>query len=442
MKRIQRRILAAMVILSGSLVYATSAMASPPPTVCASGCAFTSIQAAITAAIPGNVITVGPGSYVEDLVVNKALTIDGSGASTILYPAESGPLCTVPSYASICPGGTNMVLIQASNVTIENMRLEGNNPNLTSGVTVGGADIDARNGIIEDYHTGVFNNTTVENVQISDVYHRGIYMSSGGANFNVTGNSVSNVQGDASSIAMFNFGGSGVFADNRVTLASDAISANWSTGTSFVDNVISESGSGVHTDNSGEFGSVDLIQGNEVSRCTIDGYGLFVFAQYGAVSVLNNSVVGCSVGLAVFGSQVSGATSTFAGNNVIGKHAVASLPNSTYGAFVVTDRLGYGTGDVNAVFTHNRFSGFATGLYVSQSPIFGGPGGNQANVTAHSNSIIDNVVGVNGDTSTVVNAKSNWWGCPQGPNTSGGCDSAIGTTAFDPWLTHAPGVGG
>ena len=431
-----------MVIMSGSLVYATSAVASPPPTVCASGCASTSIQAAINAASPGDVITVGPGSYVEDLVVNKALTIDGSGASTILYPAESGPLCASGD-GSICPGGTNMVLIQSSNVTIENMRLEGNNPNLTSGVTVGGADIDARNGIIEDYTTGTpYNNTTVENVQVSDVYHRGIYMSSGGTNFNVTGDSVSNVQGSPSSIAMFNFGGSGVFADNHVTMANDAISANWSTGTSFVDNVISESGSGVHTDNSGEFGSADLIQGNEVSSCTIDGYGLWVFAQYGAVSVLDNSVVGCSVGLAVFGSQSPGATTTFAGNNVIGEHAVTSDPTGTYGAFVVTSLVGYGTGDVNAVFTHNRFSSFATGLYVSQNwTAFGDPGGNQANVTAHLNSIFDNGVGVNGDSGTVVSAESNWWGCSQGPNTSGGCDSAVGTTTFDPWLTH-PGLGG
>ena len=229
-----------------------------------------------------------------------------------------------------------------------------------------------------------------------------------------------------------------------MTLANDAISANWSTGTSFVDNVISKSASGVHTDNSGWNGSsTDLIQGNEVSSCTIDGYGLFVFAQYGAVSVLDNSVVGCSVGLAVFGGYTQGATTTFAGNNVIGGHAATTDPTSTYGAFVVTDLPGYGTGNVTAVFTHNRFSGFATGLYVSQTWTAPGdsPGG-QANVTAHFNSIIDNGVGVNGDTSTVVNAKSNWWGCSQGPNTSGGCDSAVGTTTFTPWLTHAPGLGG
>jgi nitrous oxidase accessory protein NosD len=433
-----------MVIASGSFVFASSAMATTPPTVCGTGCAFTSIQDAINAAAAGDVITVGPGSYMEDLVVNKPVTIDGSGSSTVLYPAVSGPLCSSGG-GSICAGGTNMILVQSSDVTVENMRLEGDNPSLTSGVVVGGADIDARNGIIEDWTTYTpYNNTTVTNVTVSDVYLRGIYASSGGANFDIAGNTVDNVQGSPSSIAIFNFSGSGVIADNHVSRANDAISANWSTGTSFLDNVVAGSASGVHTDNSGWNGvSTDLIQGNAISACMTDGYGIFVFAQYNSVAVHDNSVGGCYMGLAVFGSQVPGATTTFSGNNVHGGQATTTDPTGTYGGFVVTDLLGYGAADVNAVFSHNKISGFTTGLFVSETTTFYGDAvGGHATVTAHQNSIVDNLTGAKGDVGTTLTADANYWGCRQGPNTPGKCDSAVGTTSYVPWLTHAPGLGG
>ena len=382
-----------------------------------------------------------PGSYVENLVVNKALTIDGSGNSTVLYPAVSGPTCLSGS-GSLCAGSSSMILVQSSNVTIKNMRLEGDNPHLTSGVVVGGADIDARNGIIEDFNAGVFNNTTVTHVSVSDIYLRAIYMSSGGSGFNVSDNRVDNVQGSPSSIAIFNFGGSGVFSDNEVTRANDAISANWSTGTSFLNNEIARSGSGIHTDNSGSNGvSTDVIRGNEVRNCATDGYGIFVFAQYGAVTVDQNSVQGCYIGLGVFGSQVANATTTMTNNQVRGEHATTTDPSGTYGVFVVTDLLGYGAANVNAVLTGNYVAGFTTGLFVSQTTSFYGDAiGGQATVVAHQNSFVRNSTGANGQTGTVVTADENWWGCRQGPNSSGRCDSAIGTVTYTPWLTRGGGV--
>src|SRR5205085_503080 len=110
---------------------------------------------------------------------------------------------------------------------------------------------------------------------------------------------------DPSSVAMFNFGGSGVMADNKVTNANDAISSNWSTGTQYVGNDVSKSGSGVHTDNNGGFGGVaDLLKGNRVKDCKTDGYGVWVFAPYVSATVDSNRVDGCYVGLAAFGSEV------------------------------------------------------------------------------------------------------------------------------------------
>jgi hypothetical protein len=433
MRRTMRAMMAGAVV-AGCMALAGSAWASMK-TVCASGCAFTSIQAAINAASPGATITIGPGAYYENVVVTKSVALRGSGLETVIYPATSMPECEP---GSLCGGSaSNIFLVQADNVTIASMRLQGDNPNLTSGVVRGGEDIDARNGIITNHALGTFNNLTVAKVTIVGVFLRGIYASSGGT-FNFNHDTIENVQGNEASIAMFNFEGSGVMANNKVTSANDAISSNWSKGTQFLNNVIIKSGSGVHTDNNGgSGGSADLIQGNKVRECKTDGYGIFVFAPYVSATVEGNRVKACAVGLAVFGGAVPGQGPTFTGNYVSSKEA--STTGSTYGAYLTTDQLGFEFGDVTATLSGNTLAHAGTGLFVTQtSPSPGQPAGGQATVTASgSNSFVYDGVGANGDTGTIVEAQNDWWGCAQGPN-MGHCTSAIGTVTFTPWLTEKP----
>src|SRR5262245_54867316 len=107
-----------------------------------------------------------------------------------------------------------MILVQASDVTISGLTLDGDNPGLTSGVVRGGADLDARNGIITNHQIGTFNNLTVHHTTVKNIYLRGMYASSGGS-FNFHDNTVQNVRGENASIAMFNFGGAGVFVNNN-----------------------------------------------------------------------------------------------------------------------------------------------------------------------------------------------------------------------------------
>jgi hypothetical protein len=213
---------------------------------------------------------------------------------------------------------------------------------------------------------------------------------------------------------MFNYGASGSMVDNKVTNANDAIEANWSTGTQFLDNDVSKSGSGVHTDNNGgDGGSADLIRGNTVHDCKTDGYGIWVFAPYVSATADSNTVKGRYVGLAAYGSHVSGQGPTFSNNVVKGDGAKTTDPTGTYGAYVSTEIIGYGYGDVNAFFTGNSFEHFGTGLFVTQTGALvreDDPPSGQATVTAHNNSFHDNGTGANGDTGTSVNAESNWWG--------------------------------
>jgi hypothetical protein len=434
-----RRTMRAM--MASAAVAAFMATAGPAwsmtKTVCSSGCAFTSIQAAINAAAPGATITIGPGNYYENIVVSKSVTLRGSGLETVIYPATSAPVC---SPGSLCGGAaSNIILVQADNVTIASLRLQGDNPNLTSGVVRGGEDIDARNGIITNHALGTFNNLTVTKVKIVGVYLRGIYASSGGT-FNFNHDTVENVQGEEASIAMFDFEGAGTMAYNKVTSANDAISANWSKGTQFLNNVIAKSGSGVHTDNNGgSGGAADLIKGNRVRECKTDGYGIFVFVPYVSATVEANKITGCAVGLAAFGGAVSGQGPTFAGNYVNSKEASTTDPAGTYGAYLTTDQLGFGYGDVTATLSANKFVHSGTGLFVTQtSPSPEQPAGGQATVTASPNdSFLYDTVGANGGTGTSVNAQNDWWGCATGPNTAH-CSTAVGTVAFTPWLTEKP----
>ena len=60
-------------------------------------------------------------------------------------------------------------------------------------------------------------------------------------------------------------------------------------------------------------------------------------------TVEGNVVNSCAVGLAAFGSAVSGQGATFTGNRVSGTGALTTNNAPTYGAYLTTDQLGYGT---------------------------------------------------------------------------------------------------
>jgi len=409
------------------------------PLVCESGCFFSSIQSAINAASPNSTITVGAGSYYENLTVAKPLTLRGAGVTTIVYPGVSKPVC---SPGSLCGGeASNIVLVEASNVKIEGFWLKGDNPHLTSGVSVGGEDIDARNGIIENFNTGeTYNALTVAKVKVTGVYLRGIYASSEGT-FNFNHDTVENVQAEEQSIAMFNFGGSGVFSHDKVLNANDAISSNWSRGTQYLENTINKSGSGVHSDNNGGFGgTADVIKGNVVKECKTNGYGVFVFVPYVSATVEKNKVTGCSTGLAAYGGAVSGQGPSFIKNTASGSGAATTNNAGTYGVYLTTDQLGFSYGNLTATLEGNSVSHFNTGMFVTQSnPTEGQPAGGQATITATpDNSFEVNGTGAVGEPGSKVNARNDWWGCLNGPNKGGKCQTVTGTVEYAPWLTSHP----
>ncbi len=71
-------------------------------TVCSSGCDYTTIQAAISAAAPNDVINIMAGTYVENVTVNKNLTLHGTGNTTVdgnasgsVFDINAGVIATI-----------------------------------------------------------------------------------------------------------------------------------------------------------------------------------------------------------------------------------------------------------------------------------------------------------------------------------------------------------
>lgn len=416
------------------------------PNVClTAGTPCQTIQHSVDTACPGDTIHIAGGTYTENVAVTKALTLAGAGAATTtVRPALSAPNPCVGS--SLCGGtASNIILVQASDVTIQGLTLDGDNTSLTSGVVRGGADVDARNGIIVDFTLGTFDNLVVHDVTVRNIYLRGVYASSGGT-FDFHDNTIQNVQGEDASIAMFNFGGSGIMARNTVSGANDAVSSNHSRGVQFLDNVITASASGVHTDNAGDGGgTADILQGNTVTNCTPNGYGVWVFVPYLAPTVQGNSVTNCAVGLAAFGTGAA-VTTVFTDNVVNG----ASLAGST-GVLVTTDQVGFGSGNVSTSFTGNTITGNTVGVDVEQQAGFTATASLSCNrienngtgitsqsgaVAAHQNAITGSVTGADGTgiASGSMQAQNNWWGCPGGPGNFG-CSAATANVTFLPVAT-------
>jgi hypothetical protein len=440
------------------------------------GCdSFATIQEGVNAVTAGGTVNVAAGNYVENVIIPKALTLTGAGAASVfVYPAISNPNCGGGG-GSICAGGSNIMLVQASNVTISGMTLDGDNTALPGGFNVGGANVDARNGIITNHLLATYNNLEVHHTTVKNIYLRGMYASSGGT-FNFHHNTIDNVQAEAASIGMFNFGGAGTFDNNTVSSCNDAISSNHSRGVQFTNNFVTASASGIHTDNAGDGGgSADTISGNTVTNSSMFGYGIWVYVPYKTVNVQNNTATNVIVGYASFGmapgitakpSQEGEKTQSlkpapkafavsepatearlqsvhgplappappyaaiFTGNIANGQHN----PSST-GVYFTTSQIAFGSANTKVKFFSNTVLNNADGFYLEAETGF------TLETAASFNRIIDNdftavtVASAPGFAGTLNGSmENNWWGCNAGPNNAG-CGNIVGAGVdFDPWI--------
>lgn len=297
---------------------------------------------------PGGTLLILPGTFYENVQVTKSATLQGSGqGSTIIMPANNN----AETCAGSCPSNTNTIVwVLADGVSIFDLTLDGDSDLLSGGEAVGGADINAHNGIVTNSNTDL----TVQDVTVQNVFSRGIQMGTGGGTFNFSNNTITNVQGDYYSMGIFNTTSSGVIDGNIISGVGDGIAMNWSNGTQVTNNTVSNAGSGIHTDNSQ---GPDQISGNTVTNGKINSYGIFVFAPYGEVTVSDNDVSNVDYGLTLsgngFGSSLDAIT--FDGNTVDANVA---------GAYVTGDVWGYFKSNANAIFSNNTIAGGQYGVYL------------------------------------------------------------------------------
>jgi hypothetical protein len=411
------------------LAFAPASAAAKTLAVCPT-CTYKTIQAALNAAQDGDTISVSPDPYKENLLILHQVTLAGAGQSkTFILPAVSNPNCGGQG-GSLCPHASNIILVNADNVTIHDLTLDGDNPALL-GIPIGNADVDARNGIITNHLTGTYTNLSVHDVTVKNVYSRGIYASSGGT-FAFDHNTVRNVQGDSASAAIQNFNGAGSMTNNLVSEAYDGLAATQSHGTQFLNNIVLAAFTGIHTDEPGKnTGAADLIQNNQISGCTINGQGVRVLMPYIAPLVRQNTVTGCDVGLAAHGHGTSVAAS-FSANAVDGAGRLDSM-----GIRISTDQLGLSpaSGNVAVALSNNSFTNVSTTLDLQAQPSF------TLTITATENAFgLNATKGIDkfGSGTYTLGMARNWWGSPTGPtapDNAGGTGTPIPAgVGFSPWL--------
>ena len=259
-------------------------------TVCASGCNYTSIQAAIDAACPGDTILVNSGTYFEHVNVNKALTLQGVGA----------PVVDVGGFGSA-------ITISADGCTLQGFVAIGSGAYPEAGVKA----TSSSNTI-----TG---NTATGN---SDI---GIYLTSS-SNNTLSGNT-----------ATGNFGvGIGLVSSSNNTISGNTATGNsYGIGLDFSSNSNTISGNTV----TGNICGIGLVSssGNTISGNTATGnsiLGIYLDSS-SSNSIIGNTVTGNSYGIGL----VSSSGNTITGNTVIGSSIYSIYLDSSSGNNIYLNTL-------------------------------------------------------------------------------------------------------
>ncbi len=354
---------------------------------------YTTIQAAINAADPGETITVCAGTYAENVVVSKSLTILGPNATVnACSGTRVAEAIVVPASAAINSG--EIFHVAASNVTISGFTIDGDNTSINSGFTsTNGADIDAAEGITV-YETGV-NNLTVTNNIIKNLSYFGVTLYDYPAGVASSGH---------------------VIADNKIqdlgTYDAGSGISGWGGGvllynnqyTAVTNNCMSNVRIGVQTGNFSQAnpGAVVSISGNTISARR---RGIFHNLFYGAASpytVSNNIITGVVNANEVVWDGIliaSQAIASTASNNIINGAGITNPSEGieVWNALPAPTVSGGTISNVNIGVSVNNFEGYSSNADPTAATI---DGVTISGVTAAGIKIHDNPLNTNGATVT------------------------------------------
>lgn len=414
-------------VTAGFLMLLTAAPVGPAAaaTSCvapdgAGGC-YASITAAVGNASPGDTIRVRPGTYSEDVVVDRPVSIVGAGSKTTIVDAfarnngfyvdglDNANLAEVAitgftvrraQFEGILVTNASSVTIFGNTVTGNDRALDASNltcPGIPSFET--GEDFDCGEGI---HLLGAANSTVSDNVVENN--SGGILLSddTGPTIGNlVTNNLVQNNPFDCGITLASHPPAAVTKASNPFGVSSNTIAGNQS-----LDNGLAQQGAGAGV---GLFTSVPGAATflNVVSGNTLTGNGLPGVAMHSHTSGqnLDNNVI--------------------AGNTISGNHADtqdAATPGPTgINVFGVSPIQG-------TVIAGNSINGETDNVAVNTPGL----------VDVHLNGLLGTNVGIDNLGTGAVNATLNFWGCAAGPGKTG-CSTVAGTgVQVKPFLKSAP----
>jgi parallel beta-helix repeat protein len=410
---------------------------------------FSTIQAAVGAAAPsGDTIKVDPGTYTEQVTINKSLTLEGSGLGAIIQ-APTTALTTNPNFgfnSLVTVGNPTMVIT----VNIKGLTIQGPNTTIDNGIYVaGGATANVTGTTIANINRGPglfglqtgrgilvgstgrsqVGHAVITNSTITDYQKSGIVTGGNGTTVTVTGTTITGV------------GPTAVIAQNGIdinpgtttaTITSNTISGNEFIGTNSGPNPISNTQSdGILIDGSspspGTPNTVVTVMNNTISG---NDDGINSIPNLFTVTISGNTVKNNRFeGMVLEQGTTAVSNNTITGNN-IGVAVIATMLDA-FGTPVTVDAQANLVSN-NITNNGNVPVGFPGGGIVLMNE---NGATTTARLTAHFNRIVGNSVGLNNETMTLADAINNWWGSNAGPAVAGkGSDTAVGPVDFSPWL--------
>jgi hypothetical protein len=486
MKKTSSLLLVVVLVLGLGLTTGSPVMAQPPGQVWVdddfnSGTPgwnvtrFAVVQDGVSAVTSGGIVHVAAGIYDEQVIIDKMLTLQGAGVTTVIKPSADNLTQAFPGL--FWSGGTKNIagIIVAnipggSSVTIENLKVD------ESLVTTKPAGADCLAGIFCRETGGLIDTVTVAGTGAWSGSDRayGIYVSAAtnAVSMEIAGSRVTNV--DTNGIeAMGNkltadinhntITGRGSVTDevqNGVNVGRDAVATvNYNAISNLVYQPKTSWAAGIifyhHVSPTGKSATAN---NNTITNCQIG----IIFNNANA-SAAGNIVTGGTVGLIGIYAEPDAAddwTASFAANTVsgirdIGSHENAAIGANTYDSDAAlelaiegnqltgngaTDAdgisigVGGADGSIVAAITDNTVSGWEYGIRLEGTQV------DAASSYVNNNEISGNdAFGLyNGGTGT-LNATCNWWGDASGPyhptgNPDGKGNAVSDQVVFTPWV--------
>ncbi len=375
---------------------------------------FATIQAAITAASAGDVIQVCAGTYVENVILNKSLTLNGAQAGVDARGRAAAE-------SNITPGaGTRGIELRTG----------------SAGSTIDGFTITGGAKSIEST-TGPLNGLSILNNRLMGFTGGALFMNDPGTDVTIDQNAI-----DAASQTA---GGGTMHFDT------DAFPGLHVTNNTVMGYGV---GTGLFVDGNHNVGEsatrTPTISGN-VFDGSVTGINLGsrAFGTFGAptLGLYGGMIVDNTFSNGVVGAQ-GGFQHVLIKGNTFSDNTRAGLELTSFG------NAGADRGAQNSVITENEFhgNGFAPppvpprlgeALFFTSTQAAGTISTN----VAHLNNISGNNNGATYAGSETIDVECNWWGHASGPSGDGGgtgdtvLTPGTGTLDFEPWLT-APAPGG